>query len=175
MTEYVNRPKQILQVSPFVGYKFKDTATTSPHNQVGIFTPVFDDPLQNISLSKMRKNLYCLENPEVFDDVPEGKIKYQANNTFILKNPKAKLLQKRISGFRLEDLPDSVREKYERTNTLPEEVAKPTADNDEIPECGLKTEPNDYKPARTLDEPPIDLPPIEKAGIIALFNYKVPT
>lgn len=111
MTETLNRSKQILKCSPYVGYTFKDQATTlCSQNGLGIFTPQFDDPLHNISFSKMRRNLHCLENPELFGDVPQGKIGYQKNHTFIVKNPNAKRFQKRISGFRLEDLPLEERE-----------------------------------------------------------------
>jgi len=108
MTESVNRQQSLLKVSPFVGYTFQDTAA-GYNNKMGIFTPTFDDPLTNLSLAKMRNNLYCLENPGTFDDAKsKGRFKYQKNNTFILKNPDSKEFHKRTSGFRLEDLPFDV-------------------------------------------------------------------
>jgi len=103
----LNRRKEILQVSPFVGYNFKEEATClSSAPGLGIFMPTRDDPLQSLqSLTKMRRNLYCLENPETFKDINNGMIRFNHNNTFILKSPNAKKLQKRVRGFRLEDLP----------------------------------------------------------------------
>jgi hypothetical protein len=70
----------------------------------------------------MRNNLYCLENPSTFDDVKKGKFKYQKNNTFILKNPNSKHFHKRMSGFKLEDLPLNV----QKSLTQPELNRKPT-------------------------------------------------
>ncbi len=56
----------------------------------------------------MRNNLFCLENPSTFDDVKKGRFKYQKDNTFILKNPNSRHFHKRMSGFKLEDLPLNV-------------------------------------------------------------------
>jgi hypothetical protein len=121
MTETINRSHSILKVSPFVGYTFQETAS-GYNNKMGIFTPTFDDPLQNLSLSKMRNNLYCLENPQTFEDVKKGRYKYQKDNTFILKNPDSKQFHKRLSGFKLEDLPLAV----QKSLNEPERYHKPT-------------------------------------------------
>jgi hypothetical protein len=70
----------------------------------------------------MRNNLYCLENPSTFDDVKKGRFKYQKDNTFILKNPDSKHFNKRMSGFKLEDLPLNV----QKSLTQPKLNCKPT-------------------------------------------------
>jgi hypothetical protein len=70
----------------------------------------------------MRNNLYCLENPQTFEDVKKGRYKYQKDNTFILKNPDSKQFHKRLSGFKLEDLPLAV----QKSLNEPERYHKPT-------------------------------------------------
>lgn len=105
-----DRKRQLLKLSPFVGYNFKNEAIGNASNGMGIITAHYDDPFENIALSKMRQNLYCLSNPSNFEEVKNGRLAFQSNHTVVLKDPKAKSLQKRSVGFRLEDLPQDARQ-----------------------------------------------------------------
>ena len=51
-------------------------------------------------ITKMRGNLYCLENPKVFNEAKEGTFKLQHNNTFVLTKSREGKFGKKYSGVK---------------------------------------------------------------------------
>ena len=157
-SEASDKRKQLLKMSPFLGYNFKEEAVGKASNGMGIMSAQYDDPFENISLAKMRKNLYCLSNPQNFEEVKDGTMKFQSNHTVVLKDPQAATLSKRMAGFRLEDLSKEARLSFESPRKLQapvrilpqnEERIKTTMDFEEKPQF-LK---EDYRPLVTEPTP----------------------
>jgi len=109
LSDSPDRKKLLQKMSPYTGYTFKEDVIGNYRSSHGIMTAHHDDPFESIALSKMRNNLYCLANPQHFDQVKEGKMQYQKNHTVILTEPKGDNFQKRVRSIRLEDLPEDQR------------------------------------------------------------------
>ena len=109
LSDSPDRKKLLQKISPYTGYTFKEDSIGNYRSSHGIMAAHRDDPFENIALSKMRNNLYCLANPEHFDGVKEGKMQYQKNHTVHLTEPKGDTFAKRVRSVRLEDLPEDQR------------------------------------------------------------------
>lgn len=103
-----NRCKQFSNISPYVGYEFDENPTLS-NNNTSIYIPTNCDPSKNVSLTKMRQNLFCLENPKNFEETKKGLYYFQPNHTYVVQNPDSKNAADRMSGFMLQELPKALR------------------------------------------------------------------
>jgi hypothetical protein len=84
MVETFNRNKSLLAVPPYVGFNFKEVAS-SDNGLSAIYSPDFDAPEFHSAITKMRGNYYCLKNPKTFDTAKVGEFQYNDGNTFYLK------------------------------------------------------------------------------------------
>ena len=88
--------KDKVQISPFVGYEFRENPQLY-NKDMAVITPKFDNPKYAYFIESMRKNTHCQKKPELFDDAHKGKFEmgkdnvkvfYKGKNHTIMENPK---------------------------------------------------------------------------------------
>ena len=77
-----NKIKAITKIPPYVGYEFE----TEPLGEQGIICSKHDYPKFAFNINKMRQNIHCLQNPNVFNDARKGKFAFGRQNTHVVRN-----------------------------------------------------------------------------------------
>merc|ERR1711988_392563 len=105
-----SRTKEFTQISPYFGYTFEDKPSCLNVNGA-IYSPAYDDPVSKMSLTKMRQNLFCLNNPKTFKETNKGLYHFQKNNTFVVPKNDSQNATERMEGFTLQELPLSIQKR----------------------------------------------------------------
>ena len=163
------RNKELSKISPYVGYEFVDQPSIG-NNKYDIYTPTYDDPVKQIRLTKMRQNMHCLKNPNVFNELNKGLYEYGENNTFVVQNPDSKHFFDKMHGYRLQELPtaiqnhvtEEIERKYKKKSFQAERLNQSDAAKDALPSVknGRKRYVHRYDPIsdnQSYQEPMINI------------------
>ena len=77
-----NKIKEFKKIPSHIGFEFEE----EPLGEQGIICSKHDNPKFSFNMNKMRQNIHCLQNPNVFTEARKGKFAFGKGNTHVVRN-----------------------------------------------------------------------------------------